>query len=466
MKVSIPFPRSSLPGYSAAEGQGRLINAFVEKDGDLFVWRRAPGLTTFTNTTFSGPRGFLEVAGFLYGAYEDRAVVIDAGGGITTLAGDLTGAKPVTWARNNAATPDVVVVTEEGAFTLSPTAVSSYADGDLPQPNSVSFLDGFFLFTIADGRFFASDLNSTAIDALSFAKAEAKPDGLTRGIVSGQYFYGFGPSSFERWRNVGTSPFPLARDGVVPVGIAGPWAVAGYEDGWDGNPIFVASDCTVRELNGFQANVISTRYIERIIAAVPDKTQLYASVHVVGGHAYWVLSSPDWTWVYDLSTQAWHERKSYGLKVWRGRHAVRAFNRWLVGDTESTKLLTITEQSLTEDGNALAAVIESGPVKQFPARVAVKAAWFDFVLGQGDARSSSIPENDPQVVIQWSHDGGVTWSNPIVRSLGQQGQSRQQVRINRLGLTTHHGIRFRLTVSDPVYVSLMGGEVEAEARAA
>ncbi|MEZ0171030.1 hypothetical protein [Microvirga sp. TS319] len=462
--VAIPFPRSSLPGQSAQEGQGRLVNAFVDKDGDLFVWRRSPGLVAFTDAALSGPRGFLEVAGFLYGAWDDTAAIVDAGGGVTVLDGVLTGGKPVTWARNNAPTPDVAVVTEEGVFVVSTTTVSSYPDGDLPQANSVSFLDGFFLFTIADGRIYASDLNAPAVDALSFAKAEAKPDGLLRGVVSGQYFYAFGPSSFERWRNVGTSPFPLARDGVVPVGIAGPWAIAGYEDGWDGNPIFVASDSTVRELNGFQANVISTRYIERIIAAVPDKTQLHATVYVVGGHAYWSLSSPEWTWVYDITAQAWHERRSYGLENWRYRHAVKAFDRWIVGDTHSTSLLTITEQSLTEDGSPLAAVIESGPVKQFPARVAVKAAWFDFVVGQGDARSASIPENDPQVAIQWSHDGGVTWSDPILRSLGRQGESRRQIRVNRLGLTTHHGIRFRLTVSDPVYVSLMGGEVEADAR--
>jgi hypothetical protein len=464
--VAIPFPRSSLPGQSAAEGQGRLINAYVEKDGDLHVWRRSPGLTTFCDTLLTIPRGYIESGGFVYAAYEDVAVIIDAGGSITSLTGALSGDRPVTWARNNAPTPDVVVVSENGAFTVTTTAVASFADADLPQPNSVSFLDGFFLFTIADGRIFASELNDVAIDALSFAKAEAKPDGLTRGVVAGQYFYGFGPSSFERWRNVGTAPFPLARDGVVPVGIAGPWAIAGFEDGWDSNLIFVASDNTVRELSGFQPNVISTRYLERLIAAVPDKSQLFASVHVVGGHAYWTLSSPTWTWVYDVSTQGWHERRSNTLDYWRGRHTVKAFDRWLVGDTQSTALMSVVEDTYREIEDPIAALYESGAVKQFPARVAVSSAWFDFVVGQGDARSADVTENDPQVLISWSHDGGVSYSHPVLRSLGQQGQARVQVRVNRLGLTTHHGIRFRLVVSDPVYATLMGGEVEAEARRA
>jgi hypothetical protein len=70
------------------------------------------------------------------------------------------------------------------------------------------------------------------------------------------------------------------------------------------------------------------------------------------------------------------------------------------------------------------------------------------------------------VKIEWSHDGGATYGNPILRSLGQQGQTRRQIRVNRLGLTTHHGLRLRVTVSDPVYVAFLGGEVEAAARLA
>jgi hypothetical protein len=468
--VAIPFPRSSLPGLAPAEGQGRLVNAFVETDGDLHTWRRVPGLTPFSDVGLQGPRGFVEVDGKVYGAFADTAVIIDADGVAAAIPDALPGTQPVTFARNNKApTPDLVCVTENGAFVVTPTSIAPLDPfPDFPQPNSVGILDGFFLHTVPDGRIFASGLNSTSVAALSTAKAEAKPDGLTRGIVSGPYFYGFGPSSFERWRNVGGTPFPLLRDGVWPVGLAGPWAIAGFQDGWNEAPVFVASDDTVRILppDGSPPPVISTRYLERLIARLPDKTTLMASVYAVGGHAFWSLSSPSWTWEYNLSTQAWHERRSAGLDGWRARHAFKFGGRWIFGDTRSGTLQRVSEDAFTEDGDPLPAVFESGLIRQFPARAAIAAAWFDFVVGQGDARSRNPCAFDPSVKIEWSHDGGATYGNPILRSLGQQGQTRRQIRVNRLGLTTHHGLRLRVTVSDPVYVAFLGGEVEAAARLA
>jgi hypothetical protein len=463
--VAIPFPLSSLPGPSGPEGQGRLVNAFAEREGERILWRRSPGSESFRDTGRQDPRGFLDVNGTLYAAFRDTVVTIGADGAVTALTGRISGAGPVTMARNNKVPdPDVVCVFENGVAVADRVSLSTYPDGDLPQPNSVSFLDGFFLFTVADGRIFASDLNGTAVDALSFAKAEAKPDGLSRGIVSGSYFYGFGTASFERWRNVGTQPFPLARDAVVPVGLAGPWAVAGFEDGWDGLPILVAADNTVRAIAGTDPQVISTRHVERLIAAVDDRTKLTACVYGAGGHAFWSLSGPDWTVEFNTTTRAWNERRSHGAARWRCGPTVKAFGRWLAGDLRSSRLLAIDGALQSEAGEPLGVVIESAPVMAFPARVAVTAAHFDFVTAVGDARGVAPVETDPTVAISWSHDGGATWGAPVFRSLGRQGETRTRIRINRLGLTTHRGIRFRLAISDPVRVALLGGEVEAAAR--
>jgi hypothetical protein len=65
---------------------------------------------------------------------------------------------------------------------FTPTSVTnSYPDPDLPAVNSVTSIDGYLVFTTGDGRAFATDLNTTAVNPLSFAQAEAKPDGLLQG---------------------------------------------------------------------------------------------------------------------------------------------------------------------------------------------------------------------------------------------------------------------------------------------
>ena len=59
--------------------------------------------------------------------------------------------------------------------------------------------------------------------------------------------------------------------------------------------------------------------------------------------------------------------------------------------------------------------------------------------------------------ISWSNDGGVTWGNPLHRELGAQGRAEHRVTVTRTGLTGPMGRRWRLDVTDPVHVGLMGG---------
>ena len=95
------------------------------------------------------------------------------------------------------------------------------------------------------GRVFASDLNSININALSFATAESKSDGLTRAVPwAGQLFL-FGPFTTEVWVNAGTTPFPFQRSVVIPRGIAGPFCVSGFEDNFSRALVWVADDNTV-----------------------------------------------------------------------------------------------------------------------------------------------------------------------------------------------------------------------------
>ncbi|MDG2571063.1 hypothetical protein P7L87_26265, partial [Vibrio parahaemolyticus] len=238
-----------------------MINAYTEQAGDTIYIRRTPGLLGFADTGGATPRGLIDVNGTAYAVYANGSASVSAQGVVTGIVGSIPGTDGVTLARNNrvtsgAPTPDVVAVRSTGgAYLLSSTAISPYPDPDLPATvNSVDFLDGFFVFTVADGRIFASELNSTATEALSFASAEAKPDGLVRGFVHAGTYYACGTETIEPWKNVGAQPFPLVRHtSVIPVGLLTAMAVAGFETGWDREPFFVAHDGTVRALRGFDA---------------------------------------------------------------------------------------------------------------------------------------------------------------------------------------------------------------------
>jgi hypothetical protein len=461
VKKPIPFPVSTSPGAKKQEAGGRIVNGYTEELGDQApnktVIRRSPGLMNFGTSSQSGYRGAIVVNGVLYVGFSGKLEKWTDAGGASTNVGNLNGTKRGFFAANNNTTPDKVFVDPDGniaTFTTS-AVTNSYPDADLPSVNSVDFLDGYLVFTTGDGRAFATDLNSTAVNALSFGKAEAKPDGLVRVVSWGGRLLFFGNISTEVWTDAGTTPFPFARSTVIPRGLAGPYCVSGYEDGFSRGPIWVADDNCVYALQGYTPTKVSDPDIEGLIEAVSDKTTLEATCYMSRGHAFWQLSCPDWTWVLDISTSLWFERDSYLLSRSRIAGAINAFNLWLTGDTETGNMQEITSTANDEVGNPLRLRIESGPVMNFPAGEVVGRADFYFATGTGIATGHDPDQTDPDVEISWC-DNALNWSNPILRKLGRQAEPEQLISLVACtGRTSWQGRRWRLDISSGVYSSFM-----------
>jgi hypothetical protein len=485
----IEFPQSSFPSHfdnQPSESQGRLLNTYVEQESQQSVYKRIPGTKFFADTLVSHPRGMMEADGYVYGAYEDCVIKIGPDGVATQLTGELPGIDRCTWAKNNAlATPprDMVVVCEAGAFEVTPEAVTPYPGSILPSnPTSTCHLDGYIFFTFPDGKIYATGLNTLGsnleppddadIDAQSFTTAESNPDGLLRGIVSGRQLFAMGAASIEVYQNVGTSPFPLSRAAVIPVGLIGTFAAAGGNetDGWDSPPLFVAADGTVRQFSGYDPKIVSTRTVERFIAAQPNNGRdITAYVYTFLGNSVFGIkgngANPDERcFEYNTSTGQWHERQSQGYFTWRGHRTVWAFGRWLVGDVGSTHLRFLDANAQGEDRDQIPCRIESKCMKNFPDRLAIPRADFMFAQGVGHAVQQDPIQTDPVTEISWSNDGGGTWSRPLRRALGQQGEFGWDVRINRTGMTTKAGRRWRVDVSDPVAFVFLGATMDVEQR--
>lgn len=469
--VAINFPITTSPGLRPSEGAGRLINCFSEPMGQggraPAVRHRSPGLVNFGTTTRSGCRGFIEVSGTLYAAFGSQLEKFSSSGGASTNVGSLNGTKKGFFARNNAATPDKVFVDPDGnIYTFTPSSTTSGFDADLPAPNSVTSLDGYLVFTIGDGRCFATDLNSTSVNALSFGKAEAKPDGLVRGVTWGSKLLLCGNLNIEVWVDQGLSPFPFARSEVIPRGLAGPYAIAGFEDGFSKGVFWVGDDNAVYRLDGYTPTKISPPDLDGLIESVADKSDLEMCSYISRGHAFIELSSSDWTWVFNANNEKWHERRKYLGERSRISNSYYAFSKWLCGDTETGNVQQIINTAQDEIGSPLVCEVWSAPVQKFPARVRVATAWFDFSVGVGNAEGIDPIATDPKVEISWSDDGGETWSTPRIRKLGRQAVGLTRIRVNQCGVSGSQGRIWKVAMSDPVHFGLIGGEMSAELRAA
>ena len=559
--VAIPFPLSSFPGANPQESAGRLINCYAEPLGEggkgapaPQVWRRAPGLSLHAQTAQQGYRGGLVVNNLAYEAWANNASTVDAAGVVAVL-GAFPGTKKVSIARDQASpNPDVVAVDiDNGAYQLSGggAPVAYNGGGNLPQPNSVCFQDSYFFFTIAAGRCYASGQNALTQNALTFITAEAKADVvLLRGVAFSGLLFLFTTGSAEVWQDAANAApaFPYARLTVLEYGLIQANAIAGWETGFS-ELLWVDQAFAVQWLRpgSLAPNKVSPPDLDRLIEAqVRLGNTLEAGCYYFAGHKRWHISSPAWSWEFNLNTGKWNERWSLNAGQWgrwRGTGGHPAFGKFLIGDAQTGNLLFIDDQNFTEVGAPQLMRMESGPVKAFPQQLRIARADFDFDMGTGIAvgnfqmivtgaaagtngvvrltvnDTSRAKTNDtaivsgilgttegngafpftvidgahielqgsvfknayisgglaidvtappnavnPEVAISRSLDGG-NFGNPLLRSFGPQGRAkRARASVKNMGLSGPMGDRWRLDVTDPVYVGFMGGTQSSDPR--
>jgi len=470
--VDIPFPQTNQPGAAPGEGLGRLLNRYFEGDQNVAQWRLVPGLVSFCDPGVPGPRGAHVVGNVLYVARAQTAIQVSVNGAVTVLAGDLVGTLPGSWAHNNKSpNPDIVFVSQEvGALSVNPTTgVQAYPDTALPAVNSVAMLDGYFLFTTPSGLIYASGVNDIWVidsdhtqNALAYTTAD-QSGGLVRGTVWAEQYFAWGTKNCTVYTNAATTPFPLGRTAIIPVGLLSFRSVTGWEPHWGLPQFLIADDCTVRRLDGYQATVVSVNDLERLLEAVVDKTQIEMSCYVEGGRNCVVVSGPTFTWEYNALSGFWNERQSPGQSRWRCSHGTEFQGKWLFGDTLSTQIVQLTPKAYDELGTSFTARLESGAVKNFPQRGRVTAAYFDFTTGEAPITGNPDAVN-PTLSISTSADGGGTWSSPVLRrNIGPQGDWRAVVKVHRIGgVFSQHGLRFRVDSSSPVYSTMRGGRCDVQ----
>ena len=470
---SLILPTSSRPGTRPGEYRGRLVNVTVERDGDVIRYRPMPGLSAVC--ALPGQfRGALRVGDLLYVVAGTSALTVATDGTVTTLAGTVAGTGPVSLARNYRTStdddgqpyedPDIVCVSSAAVYVLTASGVTAYPDPDLPRPSSVCQVSNYFVFPSADvpGQLYQSDVNTTAVDALDFATIA---DRIRRVVPVNGYLVIMGETELQVWQDAGNDEWAFSRVSVVPVGLRSPFAVAGHEAGWSGPLLFVSEDGQVHRLDSMSSTTpVSTPDVERAIARA-DRDDLIAHAYGLDGRTIWVLSSSDWTWAYDVALGSWTERRSEGSGRWRMSGSVMdGAGRWCGGDVLQNRLVSLDSDMRTEAGAAITSTIGAAPASDFPARIAVSALCIDVTLGHGDPAASARPQSNPRLRVRYSPDGGGRWSAPIEREIGPAGRYSGPVRVNRLGLTSHHGLIAEVSISDPVDWCLSGMWAEVEER--
>jgi hypothetical protein len=452
------------PSYQLATRQAsaqRSVNLYLtametpSKAG--VIMRAVPGLVLFS--TLSGAvRGCIEAAG--------RCFFV-SGGSLYELASDGTatvrGTLSTTTGNVGMAWGTTQLVVTDGAYgyvlTLATNAFAQIADTDWPGSDRVDYLAGFFLLKAPDTqRFYTTAIDdASSIDALDFASAESAPDDLVAHIVVNQRAYLLGETVSEIWYVSGGEDFPLSRSSgeTIDVGCIAKWSVCKADAGlmWIGRDLNGSG--IVYRASGGPPQRISTVAVEEALQASTGLSEASAYVYQDKGQTFYAINAPGLsaTWVYEIATNAWHERcdldEDGQFTAHRATHHVFAHGYHLVGDADG-KVYRMDANTYTFNGDARVCE-RTSPNDAQPLRE--KRQYSEFVL---DCLTGEAATGDPQVELSWSKDGGATFGNPVARSAGALGNRYQRLIWRRLGQSRDRVWKVRF--SDNAPFAIVSGE--------
>jgi hypothetical protein len=299
-------------------------------------------------------RGGIEWQGVCYRVMGSKLVTVSSTGTITEL-GDVGG--PMTDLVSFDYSFDRLAIASGGRlYYYSPTlGLIQVTDPDLGVVLDLVWVDGYFMTT--DGQFLVvTELTDpTQVNPLKYGSSEVDPDPVVALIKLRNEVYAINANTIEVFDNVGGQFFPFNRiDGAqVQKGAVGTHACCefmqriAFVGGGRGEApsVYLAANATTEK--------IATREIDQILEGYSEATlsQILVESRVEKDHTFLYIHLPDKTLVFDGMTSAalgqpvWFvlTTTTVGFAQYRIRNFVWVYDKWLVGDPQSSNLGTISE---------------------------------------------------------------------------------------------------------------------------
>ena len=364
-------------------------------------------------------------------------------------------------------------------LNLTTNVFTQITDGDVGGSHVV-FLDGFFIMTMKDtGKCIPTEVRAGPVadlvwDAGEEFSAESFPDNLKAALKTNNEIWLFGDKSIEVWYNTGdsTSQFQRIRSAVLNVGLAATYACStnGQNMFWLGSND--QGQGVVFKSNGYQAQRISTHTIEYIIGKMSRIDNAVSYCYQQEGHEFFLIHflNANKSLCYDGATGLWHERTSYDETANVAKvHMGIAYAMWggtsYVGDYENGKIYKLDLSVYSDSGAPIQRIRSTPHIHKNGKNIFFQRFEIDMEKGVGLDGDTGVAATRPQGVapramLTWSDDGGHTWSNEYWVDIGAMGQYKTRVAWNRLGCSRDR--IFRVVISDPVKVVLVGATMDVE----
>lgn len=495
--MDLPLPQQSYQSRSRPFSSQRLLNMIIEKSHDSltssnYMLIGAPGLAMYRSLVANEPiTGAVYLRNFL---------VYATATGITIMRiqqqGSIINTQTKTWADLDllpSGTHHVQMVTNgDDVLVLNPVGALENGEyvgrlvvvqggGDMPENwqirrptgqsidvpdyKSIACIAGVFVTAClmnepGYGQKAAFVKYGAVLDPDSFAYAFQLDTALAQltGVASNmREIWVFSPNSVEVLAPTGEAGddfFAHVQGAYINRGCNYSNSIATYESSF----LFIGSDDVIYMSEGFNLKPISTPAILEMIARWGEKDDVFGQVFSYSGHTYYVLkfmmkTGRNYTLWYDLTTGSWIERETGSDKDWEGNFIIRQPNGALMVSSATVGMLySMSYDNYTDNGIAIRREWVFPTLQSENKR---RMYYYSLTL---DIDSGLGPNNT--VALDWSDDGGYTWSKERVLELGKKGEYAKKIQFRRLGSSVLRTYRMKLATSS--LINVLRATIEAE----
>lgn len=455
--MDLPLAIQSYRQDSLPVSAQRCINAYAEFQPPSAKSRvtvnGSAGIANFGHLGTGPIRALFEMNGVGYAVSGSSFYRFDANGNGTILGTGITG--------NNVVSIDgsgFQIAIVNGSFgytyTLASGIFAQISDPDFFPANTVKVINLYFAYDkIGTNEFFISNLlDATAYDAFDIASGEANPDRVIAVDERNGILIVMGEKTMELWDHTGATDFPFQRfkGGTVNRGIKAPLAKETEET----STFFLGDDLGFYLMIGQGMRRISTNPIEKEWATYSRTDDAFCFKISYGGHVFIHVTFPtaQRTWACDLTNNfLWHERQSYdptGLELrWRVNCVCNVYGKQVVGDATSGRIGYVDPTLDTEWGQPIIMTMTTPNINDHGNTGTMPRYEIDLETGVGKLTGQG---SDPQIMLDWSDDGGEQWSDSqLWQTMGAIGTRKTRVAWTQLGQFDQRVMRVR--ISDPVH---------------
>lgn len=350
-------------------------------------------------------------------------------------------------------------------YTKSTDSLAELTDANITGSKSVAFINNFFLYTKDRFTGVSNAGDGSIVQGNNIIGAETNPDDLVRDYVFEQTIYRMGKRSIESWyvSGVGNPPIDIIQGQIFDVGLKAIQSVAQTDEAF----YFLGDDDVIYRARSGTKERISADGISNYIQGLSRSDDAIGWTFTIEGQNFYAITFPTGGRTFVISEKlginGWFELSS-GLDggIYQCSTGIRVYGKNVFADRTNGKLYTLDFDSFTNDGETLKRTRVTNSVDGTLLNPTFRGSRLgmskmEIIMETGIGTISGQGEN-PRILIEYSDDGGFTWTHGAWPRVGRLGE--RTLRVEFFELSTFYERMFRITTTDPVSYSIFAASID------